>query len=68
MHTNQEESRNDRYFLLLYLFCGHGSVIPFYLQTVIYGEHRILFQGVCQLINKTNGHPFDENDESLFEV
>ncbi|XP_028390935.1 cGMP-specific 3',5'-cyclic phosphodiesterase-like isoform X2 [Dendronephthya gigantea] len=23
--------------------------------------------GVCQLINKTDGRPFDENDESLFE-
>lgn len=52
-----------------YIFC----ISPFYKHTVMYGRkfvHHIImfFQGVCQLINKIDGRPFDENDESLFEV
>ena len=30
--------------------------------------NTLYFIGVFQLINKTNGRSFDENDESLFEV
>ena len=65
VHTNHEKSGHDRYAFhnysvnMRYIVVIYMSRITFYVP---------FLQGIFQLINKTDGHPFDENDENLFEV
>jgi hypothetical protein len=63
VHTNHEKSGHDRYAFHNYSV-NMRYIVAIYMSRIIF----YFPQGIFQLINKTDGHPFDENDENLFEV
>lgn len=47
---------------------GDGGTALLGRLTVGEPDEILLISGVATIINKLNGHPFDENDEQLFEA